>query len=71
LRTAKIEEYLIAEAVKAGVVRTIQIKLQKNPNRWAKHLAPWYGETCREAKIKYRQLKRVHGRKHEVVRAAF
>jgi hypothetical protein len=29
LRTVKIEEYLIAEAVKAGVLRTIPIKLQK------------------------------------------
>ena len=49
-RTIKIEEYLIQEAIEAGVIKAIPIKMQKNPNRWAKHLAPWFGEECKAAK---------------------
>ena len=50
MRTCKIEEYLIQEAKKAGVIKVIPIKMQKNPNRWAKHLAPWFGEQCKAAR---------------------
>ena len=71
LRTIKIEEFLLQEAKKAGVVRTFVTKIQKNPNRWAKHLAPWFEESCKEAKQQYRQLKRNKGKKHPLVRAAY
>ena len=54
LRTSKVEEFLIAEAQKAGVLKTHPLKIQKNPNRWAKHLAPWFDDTCKEAKQRYR-----------------
>ena len=54
MRTTKIEEFLIKEAQKAGVIKTFVNKIQKNPNRWAKHLAPWFGDSCKEAKRNYR-----------------
>ena len=38
------------EAVAAGVVKKIAITTPRNPNKWGKTLAPWYSETCREAK---------------------
>jgi hypothetical protein len=44
LQTRRIEEYFIAEAKKAGVIKAVPVKVQKNPNRWAKHLAPWFEE---------------------------
>jgi hypothetical protein len=34
-------------------------------------MAPWFEESCKEARKKYRELKRAHGKKHAVVRAAF
>jgi hypothetical protein len=71
LRTRKIEEYIIAEAKKAGVIKAVPVKIQKNPNRWAKHLAPWFEEQCKTARQKYRRLKRAHGKKHAVVKAAY
>ena len=53
-KTEIVEEFLLAEAITAGVVKAIEIRPRKNPNRWAKHLAPWYNELCREAKREYR-----------------
>jgi hypothetical protein len=50
LRTTKIEEFLIREALEAGVVKTFVSKIQKNPNRWAKQLAPWFDTSCKEAR---------------------
>jgi Asp-tRNA(Asn)/Glu-tRNA(Gln) amidotransferase C subunit len=50
LRTEKIETFLINEAMLAGVVRKHEHKIQRNPNRWAKHLAPWFEDTCRTAR---------------------
>ena len=35
---------MIREAQQAGVIKTIRDKFQKNPNRWTKHLAPWFEE---------------------------
>jgi hypothetical protein len=49
-RAEKIEEFLIAEAVKAEVMTKKTITANKNPNKWEKNLAPWYNEECREAK---------------------
>jgi hypothetical protein len=52
-RTAKIEEFLLTEAEIAGVI-TVQIKRKpKNPNKWAKHLAPWYDAQCKIARARY------------------
>ena len=47
-----VEEYLLKEAVAAGVVKEIRISHPRNPNKWGKTLAPWFNEICREAKKK-------------------
>jgi hypothetical protein len=49
-RAAAVEQFLLQEAVGAGVVKEIKITQPKNPNKWGKTLAPWFTETCREAK---------------------
>ena len=49
-RATAVEEFLLQEAVSAGVVKEIKITVPKNPNKWGKTLAPWYNKTCREAK---------------------
>ncbi len=49
-RAEKIEAFLIDEAVKAEVMTKKCITASKNPNKWEKHMAPWYNEECREAK---------------------
>ena len=38
----------------AGVVSAYQIKAPLNPNRWGKHLAPWFDDSCRRAKQHHR-----------------
>ena len=42
----------------AGVVRKIEIKPPKNPNKLGKQLAPWFTPECREAKRKLMSAKR-------------
>jgi hypothetical protein len=42
LLTQKTEEFLISEGQIAGVIQSRKDKIQKNPNRWSKHLAPWF-----------------------------
>lgn len=50
LRTRKMEEFIIEQAKQAGVINIRLQKVQRNPNRWAKHLAPWFGDICRDAR---------------------
>lgn len=45
-----MEEFILKEAVNAGVVKRVEIKTPKNPNKWGKKLAPWFTEKCRMAK---------------------
>jgi hypothetical protein len=45
-----VEDYILKQAIEAGVVKKIHIKQPKNPNKWGKTLAPWFNEACREAK---------------------
>lgn len=47
-RAMKIEEYMMAEAKKIGVVKMGTVRGYKNPNRWEKQLAPWFSEECRD-----------------------
>jgi hypothetical protein len=62
---------LIEEAVLAGVVKKVELKAPKNPNKWGKTLAPWFTEECREAKKAVYEAKKVHGRgSDEAVAAA-
>jgi hypothetical protein len=67
-RAAAVEEYILKEAVAAGVVKKIEIKAPRNPNKWGKTLTPWFNETCREAKREMARVRRVHGNgdKHSV-----
>jgi hypothetical protein len=41
---------MIDEAVAAGVVSKKIIKESMNPNKWEKHLAPWFDNDCKIAK---------------------
>jgi hypothetical protein len=49
-RAAAVENFLLQEAVAAGVVKKIQITAPRNPNKWGKTLAPWFNDACRNAK---------------------
>jgi hypothetical protein len=54
------------------VVKSKTIKKNNiNPNRWAKHLAPWFEESCREAKKEYKKTKRRHGKNHAHTKTAY
>ena len=53
-RTQKIEEFLISEALKAGVLKCAHDRIQNNPNKWSKHLAPWFDDACKQEKYLYR-----------------
>jgi hypothetical protein len=57
-RAAAVEHFLLQEAVGAGVVKEIKITSPKNPNKWGKTLAPWFTETCREAKREMAKTRR-------------
>jgi hypothetical protein len=63
-RTAKIEEFLLDEAVAAGVVTVTTKRTSRNPNRWAKHLAPWFNVKCKDARTRYRQAISNNGKQH-------
>jgi hypothetical protein len=65
LREAKIEEFLLREATNAGVVEVKTThRAFANPNKWNKHLAPWYNTQCRAAKRAFHQARQTHGKHH-------
>jgi hypothetical protein len=70
-RTEQVEAFLIKEAITAGVVQAMEKRQSRNPNQWAKHLAPWFSEICREAKREYRSQKRIYGKKHTQTKQAY
>jgi hypothetical protein len=42
-RDAQVEEFLLQEATKVGVVKVSHARRPfTNPNKWDKHLAPWF-----------------------------
>ena len=49
-RTSRMEDFLIEEAKRAEVITSKYDRIQKNPNRWYKHMAPWYDEDCKKTK---------------------
>jgi hypothetical protein len=64
-RDAKVEKFLLAEATAAGVLTvTAPRRPFANPNKWDKHLAPWFTEKCLESKRAYRKAKKRYGKKH-------
>jgi hypothetical protein len=60
-RAAQVESFILKAAVAAGVVKEIQLKRPRNPNKWGKTLTPWFSETCREAKREMARVRRIHG----------
>jgi hypothetical protein len=46
----------------AGVVKKIKITPPRNPNKWGKTLAPWFDDTCRDAKKELARMKRLYGK---------
>ncbi len=69
-RAAVVEQFILKQAVKAGVVKEITITQPKNPNKWGKQMAPWYTEECRKAKQALAAAKRTYGKgAQEIVQA--
>jgi hypothetical protein len=48
-----VENFLLEASVQAGVVKKVEITQAKNPNKWNKHLAPWFNDTCKDSKLLY------------------
>jgi hypothetical protein len=57
-RAESVENFILQEAVNAGVVKEIILTSPTNPNKWGKTLAPWFTEVCREAKHNMARAKR-------------
>jgi hypothetical protein len=55
---------MIEEAIKAGVLRATKKRIARNPNKWAKHMAPWFNERCRTARTRYRAAAQKNGKVH-------
>jgi hypothetical protein len=70
-RARAIEDFMIAEAQKLGIVKIQRAKRYKNPNRWNKQLTPWFTEQCQETRCKYKEMKRKYGRNHESTQDAY
>ena len=64
LRSTRVEEFLLAEATAAGVLHVTSTWPPTNPNRWAKHLAPWFTGKCKEARARYRLAVKNNGHMH-------
>ena len=64
LRSTRVEEFLLAEATAAGVLHVTSTRPPTNPNRWAKHLAPWFNGKCKEARARYRLAVKNNGHMH-------
>jgi hypothetical protein len=58
----KVEQFILDQAVAAGVVRKVVITPPKNPNKWGKTLAPWFSDKCRDAKKEMAKVRREHGK---------
>ena len=64
-RDTKIDTFLLAEANIAEVVSISKARrMFTNPNRWDKHMAPWYNTKCRESKRTFRNMRKQYGKKH-------
>jgi hypothetical protein len=62
--TEKLEAFLLEEALAAGVIEVATRRTAKNPNKWAKHMAPWYTTQCKAARARYRAAVKHNGREH-------
>ena len=57
-----MEDFILQEAVLAGVVKEIKISTPRNPNKWGKTLAPWFTEDCRAAKREMQKARKIYGK---------
>jgi hypothetical protein len=64
IRSSQIEAFLIQEAKAAGVLNETVRRTSTNPNKWEKHLAPWFNARCRDARARYRAAMRHNGKAH-------
>lgn len=55
---------MLEEAAKAGVLRITTKNKAKNPNKWEKHLAPWFDDNCKHARDRYRRAVKRNGKNH-------
>ena len=57
-RATQVEEFLLDQATVAGVLDVSSSKRQyTNPNKWDKHLAPWFSEQCQVTRRSFRKAK--------------
>jgi hypothetical protein len=63
-RATKIEEFLMKEATLAGVLKAYTVRTSRNPNKWAKHMAPWFNDRCKAARARYRAAAHQNGKAH-------
>jgi hypothetical protein len=64
-RAARVEDYLLEQATKAGVLDTSSTRRSfLNPNKWNKHLAPWFNPKCAEARHLFKGASRRFGKRH-------
>jgi hypothetical protein len=63
-RSTEMVTFLINEAIKAGVLTKKIKRTAHNPNKWEKHLAPWFTGRCREARTRYKTAVKRNGKLH-------
>jgi hypothetical protein len=65
VRATRIEEYLLEQATKAGVLDVSSTRRNfMNPNKWDKHLAPWFNPKCTESRRKFKKNSHRYGKRH-------
>ena len=64
-RSTEMERFLLREGQVAGVVSETTVRTPTNPNRWGKHLAPWFEAECHAAKKKYKTTCKTRGKGDE------
>jgi hypothetical protein len=58
-RADRVEKFLLAEAVTAGVLDELSPRKEvTNPNKWDKHLAPWFNAHCAGTRRQLRRAQR-------------
>ncbi len=67
-RSAAMEQYLLQEGQAAGVVSAHTPRAPINPNRWGKHLAPWFNAACHVAKRQYKETCKSRGKGDELAK---
>jgi hypothetical protein len=62
-RADRVEKFLLSEAVTAGVLDELPThKEVTNPNKWDKHLAPWFNAQCAGTRRQLRRAQRQFGK---------